>query len=69
MRDWIVIGEIAQKHQPFHIKKWDDIVKDLSQEYPKVFNIRNIKKGVFIHKDKDSEGKNTGGNKHCIMEF
>ena len=58
--DWIVIGEIGNPCVPFYLRKWSDIVTDLSQKYPKVFNIRNTQKGIYIDSKNSNKKKSKG---------
>ena len=63
---WIVIGEVSRgKHPPMHIKKWADVVTDITCASPQWFNIRHTELGVQTRE----KCKNPGGNLHCLMLF
>lgn len=47
-----------------NIHRWEDIVKDLTCEMPKYFNIRHTERGIL-----SKNSKRTGKNLHCIMAF
>eukprot|EP00759_Apiculatamorpha_spiralis_P015658 PhF_6_TR22280/c0_g1_i2/m.31515 len=63
---YILIGEVSGKSQPpMHIKKWDDIVLDLTTQYPQYYNIRHPERGVMRREG----SKRVGGNIHCLLGF
>ena len=65
---WIIIGEISKMHPSFHIKKWQDIVTDISCAFPEFYNIRKSELGIQLKESPVfTEGKHKGGNLHCIM--
>lgn len=43
---WIIIGEVSKCYPCFHVKRWDDIVQDISCAMPEFFNIRKSELGV-----------------------
>lgn len=52
------------------MKRWEDIVLDISCGFPKFFNIRKSELGVQEKTSKAfTEGSKVGGNLHCIIEF
>ena len=61
----IIIGEVSRGHQPFHVRKWEEIVTDLTTQLPSYYNIRHPEKGIM----KKEKCKRVGGNIHCIMAF
>ena len=67
---WIIIGEISKCYPSFHVKKWEEIVTDISCSFPEFYNIRKSEVGVQTKAGKSfTEGKHKGGNLHCLMEF
>lgn len=67
---WIIIGEISKMHPCFHTKNWTEIVMDISCSFPEFFNIRKTEMGIQTKESEDfKEGKQKGGNLHCIIEF
>ena len=68
---WIIIGEVSKCYPVFHVKRWTDIVTDLSCGFPEFFNIRKSELGI---QTKDTPAFQEGGSKygsniHCIIEF
>ena len=43
---WIIIGEVSKCYPVFHVKRWTDIVTDLSCGFPEFFNIRKSELGI-----------------------
>jgi len=67
---WIIIAEPSKGYPVFHVKKWSEIVKDISTKYPEYYNIRKPKKGIMRFKEAAYvTGKMAGCNPHCIMIF
>ena len=68
--EWIIIGEISKMSPVFHIKRWSDILKDISCGFPEFMNIRKSDLGVQKKTTKGfTEGRHKGGNLHGIIEF
>ena len=67
---WIIIGEISKCYPSFHVKKWEQLVTDISCGFPDFYNIRKSDVGVQQKTSKSfTEGKHKGGNLHCLIEF
>lgn len=50
LEPWIFIGEPSKCYPCFHIKKWKDVVKDLTMGNPYYYSIRRPDKGVMERK-------------------
>ena len=48
---WIIIGEVSKCYPCFHMKRWSEIVTDLSTGYPEFYNIRKSELGVQRKED------------------
>eukprot|EP00825_Cyclidium_porcatum_P008421 TRINITY_DN14194_c0_g1_i1.p1 TRINITY_DN14194_c0_g1~~TRINITY_DN14194_c0_g1_i1.p1 ORF type:complete len:285 (-),score=59.95 TRINITY_DN14194_c0_g1_i1:52-906(-) len=67
----LIVGDQGQqpKNNPFTIAKFDDVIQDLSQQYPNTFNIRDCQRGVFKREEKEFQqgGAEYLGNRHCFI--
>ncbi len=52
---WIIIGEPSKCYPVFHVKKWDEVAMDISNQYPEYYNMR--------------KPQNLGKNCHCLLIF
>ena len=67
---YVIIGEPSKSYASLQVKKWDDIVKDISSQNPQYFNIRKPELGVQERTGQEfRSGKKLGGNIHCLLVF
>ena len=67
---FIIIAEASKAYPIFHIRKWDDVVLDISQQNPNYYNIRKPSQGIQTRTGEVfTTGKKLGKNLHCIIEF
>lgn len=69
MEHWIFIGEPSKRFPAFHIKPWQEIVKDISMGNPNYYDIRRPHNGVMERKGEIFKTKKAGTSIHCIMAF
>lgn len=70
LETFIIIAEASKAYPNFHIRKWDDIVLDISQQNPNFYNIRKPSQGIQTRTGEVfTTGKKLGKNLHCIIEF
>jgi hypothetical protein len=43
---WVFIGEPSKCYPSFHIRKWKEIVKDLTLGNPQYYDMRKPEKGI-----------------------
>mmetsp|Transcript_48440 Transcript_48440/g.35649 ORF Transcript_48440/g.35649 Transcript_48440/m.35649 type:complete len:91 (-) Transcript_48440:90-362(-) len=43
---WLIIGEVSKCYPVFHVKRWEDVVTDITCAFPQFFNIRKAELGI-----------------------
>ena len=70
VENWLIIGEISKKYPIFHLKKWEEIVTDISCSLPQYYNIRKPDLGVMRKTDPIyTTGRKKGTQSHCFLLF
>lgn len=65
---WIVSGSTQRFEPSFVSKRWSDVNKNLTTEWPNYLDLEEPKKGLQTYADVNEENKaEARGNSHCII--